>query len=60
MQTGTVDDPPMCCSTGVCGPEVDPTEEPVGRDQLIALCRPPVSSGIESKLETEGRQRVGI
>jgi AhpD family alkylhydroperoxidase len=24
MQTITVYDPPMCCSTGVCGPEVDP------------------------------------
>lgn len=24
MQTMTVYDPPMCCSTGVCGPEVDP------------------------------------
>jgi AhpD family alkylhydroperoxidase len=24
MQTVTVYDPPMCCSTGVCGPEVDP------------------------------------
>lgn len=24
MTTVTVYDPPMCCSTGVCGPEVDP------------------------------------
>ncbi len=24
MSTVTVYDPPMCCSTGVCGPEVDP------------------------------------
>jgi hypothetical protein len=24
MTTITVYDPPMCCSTGVCGPEVDP------------------------------------
>ncbi len=24
MKTITVYDPPMCCSTGVCGPEVDP------------------------------------
>ena len=24
MTTMTVYDPPMCCSTGVCGPEVDP------------------------------------
>lgn len=24
MPTITVYDPPMCCSTGVCGPEVDP------------------------------------
>ncbi|TVP75305.1 MAG: arsenical resistance operon transcriptional repressor ArsD [Gemmatimonadales bacterium] len=24
MPTITVFDPPMCCSTGVCGPEVDP------------------------------------
>jgi hypothetical protein len=24
MQTITVYDPPMCCSTGVCGPQVDP------------------------------------
>jgi AhpD family alkylhydroperoxidase len=24
MSTLTVFDPPMCCSTGVCGPEVDP------------------------------------
>ena len=24
MKTLTVYDPPMCCSTGVCGPEVDP------------------------------------
>lgn len=24
MQNITVYDPPMCCSTGVCGPEVDP------------------------------------
>ncbi len=25
MQKFQVFDPPMCCSTGVCGPEVDPT-----------------------------------
>lgn len=25
MKTITVYDPPMCCSTGVCGPDVDPT-----------------------------------
>lgn len=25
MPTLTVYDPPMCCSSGVCGPEVDPT-----------------------------------
>lgn len=24
MKTITLYDPPMCCSTGVCGPEVDP------------------------------------
>ncbi len=24
VTTITVYDPPMCCSTGVCGPEVDP------------------------------------
>ena len=24
MTTITVYDPPMCCSTGVCGPEIDP------------------------------------
>ena len=24
MPTLTVYEPPMCCSTGVCGPEVDP------------------------------------
>ncbi len=24
MKTITVYDPPMCCSTGICGPEVDP------------------------------------
>lgn len=24
MKTITIYDPPMCCSTGVCGPEVDP------------------------------------
>jgi len=24
MKTITVYDPPMCCSTGVCGPEADP------------------------------------
>ena len=24
MTTLTVYDPPMCCSTGVCGPEIDP------------------------------------
>lgn len=24
MTTVTVYDPPMCCSTGVCGPEIDP------------------------------------
>ena len=24
MKTITVYDPPMCCSTGVCGPDVDP------------------------------------
>jgi len=24
MKTLTVYDPPMCCSTGVCGPDVDP------------------------------------
>ncbi len=24
MKTITVYDPPLCCSTGVCGPEVDP------------------------------------
>ena len=24
MKTVTVYDPPMCCSTGVCGPDVDP------------------------------------
>jgi hypothetical protein len=24
MKSITVYDPPMCCSTGVCGPEVDP------------------------------------
>jgi Arsenical resistance operon protein ArsD len=24
MRTLTVYDPPMCCATGVCGPEVDP------------------------------------
>lgn len=24
MRTITVYDPPMCCSSGVCGPEVDP------------------------------------
>lgn len=24
MKTVQVFDPPMCCSTGVCGPEVDP------------------------------------
>lgn len=24
MKTITFYDPPMCCSTGVCGPEVDP------------------------------------
>ena len=24
MKTITVYDPPMCCSSGVCGPEVDP------------------------------------
>ncbi len=25
MTTFTIYDPPMCCSTGTCGPEVDPT-----------------------------------
>jgi hypothetical protein len=24
MITVTVSDPPMCCSTGVCGPDIDP------------------------------------
>ena len=24
MNTIQVYDPPMCCSTGICGPEVDP------------------------------------
>jgi len=40
MKTLTVYDPPMCCSSGVCGPEVDP---------LL-----PHFAGLLSKMEGEG------
>jgi hypothetical protein len=55
MKTIQVYDPPMCCSTGVCGPDVDPDLA-----QFAALLNRLTASGISVERYGLGQQPMAF